>query len=170
LAKAAADAIDSRIADADPQTAMAIFSSQNHATATYVRNPDCWAADLDLTGISPYSSRNGQYGGGVMISPRDMLASEHWPRFRVGDTVRFVYGDGDAVDMTVDAVKDVGPANSSDGYATDYQVVTFDQDVPSGIKHYPVLPANWGDYIRHLSVGLPTFGTSQHEDALVQDL
>lgn len=170
LAKAAADAIDSRIAEADPQTDMAIFTTQDHANGIYERNPDCWAADLDLTGISNYSSRNGQLGGGVMISRRDMLASEHWPRFRAGDTVRFVDDDGDPVDMTVDAVKDVGPANSSDAYATDYQVVTFDQDVPSGIKHYPVLPANWDDYIRHLSIGLPTFGTCQHEDAVVQDL
>ena len=86
FAKAAADAIDNPIADADPQTDMAIFTTQDHANGIYVRNPNCWAADLDLTGVSPWNSRSGALRAGVAISPRDVLTSEHYP-LQVGDTI-----------------------------------------------------------------------------------
>src|SRR5690606_28820364 len=60
LAENAAQAIDSRIAGATPSSAMPIFTTQDHGAGTYIRNPDCWAADL--RGLSALSPWNAHYG------------------------------------------------------------------------------------------------------------
>ncbi len=169
LAYDAADAIDSRI-DGKDVSAKPIFAVQNHASGLYTRNTGCWAADLDLSGISPWNSRGGAKRAGVMVSPRDCLVSEHYG-LAVGDTVRFVHPTtaDTYADMTIAAVKNVGPSNEADNYDTDIRVCTFTEDVPEWVTWYMVLPANAEDYIRRLDFGIPTLGLDQEEKALVQD-
>lgn len=43
------------------------------------RNPDVWAADIDLTCFSPSNSLQMYSGGGTLVTPQHMLLSSHWP-------------------------------------------------------------------------------------------
>ncbi|XP_052256322.1 uncharacterized protein LOC127861675 [Dreissena polymorpha] len=55
-----------------------IYSKQDHAQKSYVRNTKCWAYPLDLTSISPWNSNGGIRKAGVLISPRHALWVRHY--------------------------------------------------------------------------------------------
>ena len=74
-----------------------------NATTNYVRNPNCWAYDIDLTCCSPWNMHptlrlpNGSLTGSsnhravTLISPRHVLAVRHADFYPpVGSLVRFV--------------------------------------------------------------------------------
>ena len=61
----ASEAIDTRLVGKNPASALAIFSTQDHGTQTYVRNTASWCYDLRqaMTCISPWYSLFGfKYG------------------------------------------------------------------------------------------------------------
>lgn len=170
LAKNATDAIDTRISGKTPSVAKPIFTTQNHSTETYVRNTGCWAADLDLTPISPWNSTGGSQRAGTLISPRHVLFCEHL-NFHpsVGATIRFITSDGTVVNRTIDALEthpDYVP------YYPDITIGILDSDVPASISYAKILPQNWANYLPSLSstYKIPALVTDQEEKALVTDL
>jgi hypothetical protein len=83
-------AVDTRIRNRNPTEALKIFSEQDHANATYVRNPNCWGQDIeDITAISPWNSRQGRHRAGTLISPRHIIHAAHYPLY-TNDKVRFI--------------------------------------------------------------------------------
>jgi hypothetical protein len=162
LIRETSDAIDLRIAGLTPSVAKPIFSTQNHAAGTYVRSEDCWAADLDLTGISPWNSNLANRRAGTLVSRRHFIAAWHY-RHPVGTVLRFIAGDNQAVERTMTARARVG--------TTDIMVGLLDEDLPETIAHYKVFPADVEDYFYSLGTSycLPTLGLDQQEKALVQD-
>lgn len=169
-------AVDSRIAGKTPAVAKPIFTTQNHATGEYVRNPNCWAADLDLTGISPWNSRSANKRAGTLIAPDVMICAMHYG-FVAGDIVRFVKADGTVVDMTI---RSGGVQNIT---GTDIQVCIFTESVPAGIAFYKVLPADamtsmfprissneTGVNLPRDKHVLPVLAMDQEEKALVTDI
>lgn len=168
FARYASDAIDTRISGKTPSAAKPIYSTQNHAAATYVRNTGCWAADLDLTCCSPWNSSGANTRAGTLISPRHIAFAEHY-QIGVGATVRFVAGDNTVVDRTMTARQSL---SGGSGYETDITIGLLDSDVPESISFARVLPANWATYLPSLSHALrvPCLVLDQEEKALVADL
>lgn len=169
-AKAASDAIDTRIANQhDPAANLRIFSSQNHSTPSYVRNANVWCADLDLTCISPWNSSGGAQRAVTLISPRHVIMAAHYEA-GVGATVRFVKMDGTVVTRTMTALL---RHPSYVPYFPDISIGLLDSDVPAGISFAKVLPDNWDAYLPCLVTGgvmVAAMGLDQEEKATLQDL
>ncbi|MGE9270036.1 MAG: Ig-like domain-containing protein [Verrucomicrobiales bacterium] len=164
--------LDGMAAAAAAGTEIAIFDTQNHAGGTYVRNPDCWAvaAGLDLTGISPWNSHNGNRRAGTAITSRHIIFAAHY-RINIGSTVRFVAGDGTVVDRTLIDREDVA--------GSDFCVGLLDSNLPASVAIYPVLPADWENYFPTPMAGgvrlgypgqsIPMLALDQQEHAIIRD-
>ena len=70
-----------------------MYNTKDHNHQHYVRNPECWASDLDLTCISPWNSQLRNRKAGTLISPRHAVWARHY-NIRVNSTLRFVSTDG----------------------------------------------------------------------------
>ncbi len=159
LAEAVARAVDSRIATADPATTKPIFSTRNDAGKIYVRNPQCWAASIDLTPMVVWNSDQGNKIAGILVSPRHVVSAQH---FQIADnvTVRFVTKDNQVVERKVISGKQVG--------TTDIHVSLLESAVPASISFARVLPLGYAATLP--PVGLPVFATDQEKKALVADV
>lgn len=75
------------------------------------RNPDCWGAAWDLSGVA-VSYIGGEFnGGGALVSRRHYLVPHHYnPSNRVGSTLRFVGNTGTVHERTVIAQTEGGDA------------------------------------------------------------
>lgn len=167
LRAAVETAIDTGLAGKTASAALPIFSTQDHAAVTYVRNASCWAAGVDLTPISPWNSSGGPYNAGILISPRHVLFATHYLP-AVGCTMRFVKADNTVVTRTLTAMSSL--ATTSD-YYPDMTVGVLDSDVPTGITFARVLPDNWASYLPTLATRpLPVVCTDQEEKLLVREL
>lgn len=127
---------------------MPIYSLQNHAIPSYVRNVSCWMVAVDLTAISPWNSLGAQYRAGVAISPRHTLHAKHFG-VTAGTVLRFVTAGNAVVSRTVDSVENLAESTL---YDRDVQIAKLDSDLPEAITPVKFLPANAYDY-------LPTWGT-----------
>ena len=158
----ATNAVDNRLAGKEKL----IFDVRNH-TATppvYVRNTDCWAADLDLSGISPWNSQGGSNAAGTLISPRHIIFAQHFPvpagPVGTGTVMRFVKSDNSVVERTLlarmNAASDIGIG-----------VLSADIDDCTFAK---VLPADYVTYLPNDGIRIPILGLDREEKALVRDV
>lgn len=161
-------AVDSRIDGKSPSSALRVFTTQDHAGGVYLRNSACWAADLDLTPISPWNSVGANTRAGTLVSPRHVIFAAHYPAI-AGMTIRFVQADNTIVTRTVTAVL---THPSYVPYFPDIQVGVLSSDVPEGITFARVLPADWAEHLPLLNLvrSLPCLCLDQEEKALVTDL
>lgn len=168
LAAHLSQAVDSRINSGMTIAANAlIYTTQNHTTATYIRNPALWCADLDLTCISPWNSNAGKNKAGTLVTPRHAILAAHYP-VSAGNTMRFVAMDGTVHTRTVLRTI-IHPSYVP--YFPDFQIVVFDSDLPAAITPCEVMPPDHGDYLVHTRYTRPGgFGLDQEEKALVADL
>lgn len=158
--------VDSRITGiTDFNQAKVIYTTQNFTTATYVRNPNVWTenvSSIDLTGISPWNSREANRRAGTLITPRHIAFATHYS-LSPGDIVHFVANDNTVVVRTVTAIRTVS--------GTDITLGLLNEDVPSSITHYPII--NISDFNKMISGEyLGRFATlvlDQEEKALVLD-
>lgn len=168
VAKNASDNIDNAISGKTPSTAKPIYSTQNHSTATYTRNTNCWAGIWDLTPISPWNSTDSNRRAGTLISPRHIIFAAHY-QISTGATVRFVDASNNVVTRTM-TNKLTHPSYSN--YYPDITVGVLDSDVPNTISFAKILPQNWSTYLPSLSntYRIPALVLDQEEKALVSDL
>lgn len=163
----AAFAIDSRIVDKDPAGAIHIFSVQDHANTNYVRNPACWAADIDLTCCSPWNGTSGRLRAGTLISPRHVLLAAHYDELAIGAAMRFVDMQNQVVERTL--VAKIRHPSYVPWYP-DLTVGLLDADVPADrISFAKVLPDNYRDWLAD-GTRLPALALDQEEKALIRDL
>lgn len=161
----AKDNIDLRIVSKHAASNKPIYSLQNHTNGIYTRNPDCWAADIDLTCVSPWNSRGGNKQAGTLITPRHCILAAHY-NLKTGDSIRFVTKDNLTIRRKIIAHK----VNTD--FATnipDLEIITLDSDVPASITPCQFLPSNYKSYIADNGYGLPVLYTDQEEKALVAD-
>ncbi len=152
--------LDALLAVADPPaTSMPIYTSQDFGTQTYVRNPDCWAADIDLTGLSPWNALEANRRAGTLVSPRHIVFAAHY-QITPGSQIVFVTADNTTVTRTLGGVLLPGG---------DTAIGILDSDVPPEIGFHKIMPRNWADYLWELS-RLPMLHLDQEEKALVRDL
>jgi hypothetical protein len=162
------DALDGALIGKTPAEAMAIFTTQNHASGIYVRNAQCWANYADLTPISPWNSEAGNLWAGILISPRHVLFCAH-ASISTGATMRFIRADNAVVERTLVGIETLP------GYTPHYpdlRVGVLNSDVPAGIGYARVLPENWPTKLPSLSAAfpLPALCLDQEEKAIVSDL
>jgi len=142
-----------------------IFTSQDHASSTYVRNPDLWCGDLDITCASPWNSSGGHKRAGTLVTPRHVIGASHY-EYSVGAVVRFVAKDGTVHDRTV-----AGKARHPEyrPHFPDLTIYTLDSDLPSTIKPCAVMPSDYTTYLANEQVKTACLGLDQEEKALVID-
>jgi hypothetical protein len=138
MARAAAAAIDARIAGKNPATDNAVFAVADHASSTYAYNPTRWCAGLDLTCRAVWNNwSNSAQMAGCLITRRHVVCSNHFsPIFTRADLrFRFVGSDGVAVERQV--VPAYGGATLGtygvEGYGGDATIMTLDADVPVAV-------------------------------------
>ena len=150
-----------------------VYTSQNHETATYLRNPSLWCADVvnELTSISPWNSEHQNRVGGTLITKRHIITSAHAALSisSVPLIVRFVDADSNVHTRTIIGSK------TSDDWArrnlSDFRIYTLDSDLPDSIKPCKILPSNWKNYLPDLNdTRPPQLVLDQEEKALVADL
>ena len=145
--------VEDMLAAADIADGLNVFSEKDIAAEHYVRNPDHWAADVDLTAISPANSRYGSYSTirqCTLITPRHYIFSYHWNDgdYPSDTIVYFVKANGDAVPVTI-----AGHHIQVDGVDS---IVGLLASEPAGITPMKMLPADWEDYLPTLSGGVNT--------------
>ncbi len=148
-------------------TALRVYSAQN-TTIAYTRNPQCWLNGADLTGLSPWNSTHG-YQSSLTPPAKDIVigANHFFPDN--GATAVWVTANNEVVTRTLTASVEIG--------FSDIRVGKLDSDLPDDIALYPVLPANWTQYLPTASLTPPPPGAripmiifDQEEKALVFDL
>ena len=162
-----------------------LYSVADDANDTYVRNPDLWAAGIDLSCIpvwnSFWSSQNpdwGTWANGCLVTPRDLIQAAHFdPPMPPGTVLRFVDANNNVVEGVVadnnpDDDNDPTP-NDHNGVVipgTDIRVVQLTQDLPSNIKPAEVFPANIADLLPTLSSGIPVAMANQFRTLRIGNL
>lgn len=160
----ATSAIDGRIAVAGKLKP--IYATQDHDTPLYIRSDDCWAADLDLTCISPWNSTGVNKRAGVLVAPDIVLVAGHYP-LSTGGTIRFVDSAGNVITRTISATETLG--NAAQFTWPDIQVCRLNADVTE-CSLAKILPDDWADYLPNGGAGIPVWTTDQEEKALVRDV
>lgn len=161
--------VETRLAGKSPATAKAIFSTQDHGAGVYVRNPQCWAAGMDLTCISPWNNWvpwGGVVRAGTVISPLHVIYAVHF-FLQVGVSLRFITADNVVISRTIVAVV---PHPDYVPTYPDLGIAVLDSPLPASIKPAKILPA---DALAKLpSDGnwrIPCLVLDQEEKALVID-
>jgi len=141
-----------------------VFASQDHANPAYVRNPDLWCRDLDITCMSPWNSSGGHRKAGTLVTPRHIIGAAHY-EYSVGAVVRFVEKNGKVHDRMVK-----GKARHPDykPHTPDLTIYTLDGDLPSTISPCSVMPSNYSEYLDNNS-RVACLGLDQEEKALIID-
>ena len=172
LAEHFSDQVDSRIDNTmTMNTNGKVFTTQNHSTPSYVRNPNLWCSQgtpIDLTCISPWNSNASNRKAGTLITPRHaifVVHSHYYPY--LGETWRFVAQDGTVHDRTVTGVE---THPDYDPYYPDLAVCTFDSDLPVTISPCKMMPADNGSYLVNNTDNRPAaLLLDQEEKALIGD-
>lgn len=169
LGAAASAEIDTRI-DGKDTSALPVFTVQDHTSGTYTRNPACWAADIDMTGVSPWNSTGAQRWAGIAVAPDTILFAGHAP-IALGATVRFIAA-GTVVDRTIVARQRHPGYTGFPAYKKDLYLARLNSPLPASIKPVKVWPAAWADYLPALGTGrtIPCVVFDQEEKALVTDV
>jgi hypothetical protein len=143
LARHCSEAITSRLSGELP-----VYSLQDGTT--FIRNPNCWAADVDLTCASPWNSTGGSTMAGTLISPRHVLFCRHLNFFpAVGATIKFVSLGNEVISRTISAIG-VYPGSGPLNFFPDIAIGLLDADVPESITFAEILPDDWKDYMPSL--------------------
>jgi hypothetical protein len=190
LAKALCDGIDTLLAAAGlPAVSRPLFTTTNHSTPSYVRNPNSWLAGIDMTGISVWNSQDAAFNCFTLISPRHVMWAKHY-EIANDSTIRFVTADNQIVTATLKAQVDIGGAfdftTASYISQKDVAVGELDRDIAGSgdpLSFLKVLPAGFEDYLPTLRrssdlaglevpgfpVTIPLLDSSQLRQASVYD-
>lgn len=175
FAKFCSDSVDAAIVGKNFATHGGIFTSMDHAEASYVRNPDCWCP-ADLTGLSPWNSHlpnGGQLFHGILIHPRISMHVGHYTsRPQVGEIVRWVDNNNVVYDRVIEAVSTIGDGTLQE---RDLCLHLYSEALPAEISVAKVMPAAWQTYLPHLTsssdgLRIPTFVSDQLKNAYIQDI
>lgn len=162
------DQIDSRINSGMTMGANGLlYTSQNHNAATYIRNPNLWCSDVDISCISPWNSYGGNTRAGTLVTPRNFLNAAHY-EVNTGNQIRFVDMNGNVHTRAI-VGKKRHPSYDSYSHYPDLTIYTLDSDLPDIIPCM-VMPSDYRDYLVENALTRPAaFGLDQEEKALVID-
>jgi len=168
----AALAIDSRIAGRNPTNALPLFENYlaNGANGVFIRNTNCWAADLDLSCCSPWNSYLGNKMAGTLISPRHVLFAAHYDQIPTNRTLTFVDHQNNVITRTLVAKMQHWSYTNNPTPYPDLTVGLLDTDVPTNqISFANVLPDNYAVYFGN-GKRLPAVCLDQEEKSRILDV
>ncbi len=167
--------VDTRIAGKNFATSGKMYSTYQPPDY-FVRNPDFWAANVDLTCLAAYNSygwggEGGPQRAGTLVSPRHFLCATHF-LIPVGTRMYFVKPGGKVAVRTVTDYRTLGP---------DITVGVLDSDVPAGINFAKVLPFSSYNFRKKLYAPelyeaqvypwpVPVLNCNQFREGLVADV
>jgi hypothetical protein len=171
--KALSDPIDTALAGANPATQKKLYTSQDHVTPDYVRNPNFFLQGTHaeaLTCISPWNSRGGNKRAGTAITPRHVMLAAHFALF-AGDSLRFIASDNTVVTRTAVQAARI----YHDGIGTDAWMILLDSDLPASITPCKLFPDGYDTYLpagvtTNAGYRLPILCLDQEENGLIFDL
>ncbi len=165
--RSAAASLDSLLAGNIPSAAtQKFFTAYDNTAHTYTRNPDCFAARIDVTCVSVANSANADGTGGnrgcvTLITPSRGVTNQHFGQpYQVGVVHYFVDRANTVYARRIVKAEQAGGA--------DIEIVTFDSPLPAAIRPAQLLPA--GAIARVLSAGTPLLATNQQKQAIVTEL
>jgi plastocyanin len=163
----ARDAVDNRIFGLDAEESLKIFDVQDHGNGIFVRNPNVWTGDLDLTCMSPSNSNMDNRKAGTLITDKHIVFAAHYS-LNVGDTVRFVTEDNEVIERKI-VDKTRAPEYSS--LWPDYVIAELDSPVPESITSSYFLPDNVDSLLGNNGGRYaPGLVLDQEEKALIADI
>jgi len=123
-----------------------LFSSINHTTGAYTKNPNGWAYDLDLSGVAVAMALNGtnwsQANAPIMITPRHCVCVRHWGfTYTTSTKVRCIGNDNVVYERNVAGASSV---LKSGGLFDDLVVLTLQSAMPDEVVPFSVA----GEWIR----------------------
>ena len=171
--KALSDPIDTALAGANPATQKKLYTSQDHVTPSYVRNPNFFLQATHaeaLTCTSPWNSRGGQTRAGTAITPRHAMLAAHYPLL-AGDSLRFIASDNTIITRTVVQSQRI----YYNGIGTDGQMILLDSDLPASITPCKLFPDGYDTYLpagatTDAAQRLPILTLDQEEKGNIYDL
>ena len=162
-------------------------NDDTESTKNFVRNPNCWAYDINLTCCSPWQMHptirqpNGfiEYGSnltaGTLVSPIHVMFCNHTDFHpSAGAIMRFITKDNTVVTRTLVSITPVA--------GSDIEIGLLHQDVPNSITFAKILPNNYENYLsrgilpggagvsynaRSIQPPMLAVGTNQDECALI---
>jgi hypothetical protein len=165
----ATSAVDTRITNVYPNSALNLFTTINSPVSTFIRNPNVWTKDIDVTCISPWNTSTGWPGGktgaGTLITPRHYILAAHF-QIAAGNKIVFVDNDNNAYYRTILAGR---TAAGYQPYYTDYAVYVLDSDLPPSVKFAYFLPTNFLRYLPTNIKDIPSLCLNQQKQALIYD-
>jgi len=154
--------IDSRLTDG---TDKAVYSVQDHTATNYVRNPDSWVSDIDLTCVSPWNSTGGRLRAGTLIGENCIIFANHY-RLATGAVVRFVTSSNTVIERSVISRRQVGDSDFMIGRLN--SAVTTNEIRPALLE-----PSIYSLYLPQAILGYanlrPALWIDQNENAYVAD-
>ena len=144
------------------------LDDDSERTKNFVRNPNCWAYDVDLTCCSPwnmhptlrlpggYLTTTSNHTAGTLISPRHVIFCKHYDFYPpIGSDIRFITKNNETITRNIINIIEVEPISGNSH--TDYAIALLDSDVPDSISFAKVLPDNAFErmQLEWLAPGLP---------------
>ncbi len=157
--------VDGHLAGKEPGVSRPIFASGDYVNGKdWVRNPNLWCKDLDLTCFSPWNSTEHNLQGGTLITRRHVLLANHFSNPVTGTppmtpgvtTIQFVARDNTVYTRTISKLTQVKN--------TDLLIGTLDRDLPAAITPAQLFPF---DQNKGLPRGIPLIYTGQEKWASV---
>jgi hypothetical protein len=150
LAQHTVASVNSRLTGKTPSTSIPVFSTNtgfgnssylygDGSGIQYTRNASLWCADIvqQLTAIAAWNNVWAKgFPDAHLITPRHAITVAHFPA-GTGWKYHFVDINNNVYIRTVQAVVS-SPSYIANNFGYDYQVMVFDQDLPSTINHFPV--------------------------------
>lgn len=152
LAEDIAEEFDALVAVSSDMEMFTTFSPPD----TFVRNPDFWAAGIDLTCLAVWNSYGWSGGGGpqragTLITPKHVAAAAHF-YLPVGTVLKFVTADNEVITRTViNTIGEHDDLSAMFPWYVDFSIAELDAPVPSSITPAKILPANF-----HSKIFTPT--------------
>lgn len=141
--------------------------TNNPALGIFVRNPACWAADADLSGVVVSTAGGGPAWHGTLLTTQHIIMAKH-AYDGVGTVKRFVGRSGTNYTRTIAAILDPYPGEAWGAIRGDYVFGRLNAGLPVGdVAVYPVLPASYTNQFPTAPTHIPALIYSQAQRARV---
>jgi len=119
----------------------------NEPGGGFTRNTNCWAKDLDWSGVGSYrqDGQGGRWGCCAAVSPRHVITAAH-AGAPSSNEINFILHDNSVYTATI-----VGTEDLPGVWPMDIRVWYLDEDLPNTIRWYNVLPLDWDNLLAYNS-------------------
>lgn len=129
------------------------YSTKDYTTLTFVRNPTCWLAAYDWTGVTVAQS-NSRYYHHTAITPVHVASATH-VGLNVGAVLHWLDSDNTIITRSVTGIVSIG---------LDLRIAKLNAPLPSTVIIYKIVPTTFRNYLFTVD-HIPIVIFDQDEDA-----